>query len=178
MDHMSDTVYCTGSLRLAPATGNDASQLACHLRLQSWYSRKWRLVIDDGCVLLSCYWAPIEHDAIVSLASNGDPEGKALDGMIDMVDVISRTGETIIIDGDHVSIRPASPKIILAAIRAKELGWQNEMDAEYRSREETMDELVRLHETIQSAKTDSKAAIASSHVKPVKATARSLSNDR
>ena len=171
MSHMSDTVYCTGSLRLAPVTGSDASQLACHLRLQSWYSSKWRLAIDDGCVLLSCYWAPIEHDAIVSLASNGDTEGNAMDGMIDMVDVVSRTGETIIIDDGHVVVRPASPKIILAAIRARELGWQNEMDAEYRSREETMDELVRLHETPMLVK---KTTVVSSHTKPVEASSRSV----
>ena len=165
MDHMSDTVHCTGSLRLAPVTGSDASQLVCHLRLQPWYSRKWRLVIDDGCALLSCYWAPVDHDVIVSLASNGDTECEVLDGMIDMVDLVSRTGETISITNGHAIVRPASPKIILAAIRAREMGWQNEMDAEYRSREETMDELVRLHETPMLVNTDNRTTVVSSHVK-------------
>lgn len=166
---MSDTVYCTGSLELTPIADNDANQLACHLYLQPWYSDKWRLSIKDGHVLLSCYWAPVDHDAIMNLASNKDVESKTVDGILDMVDVISRTGETVMITGDHVIVRPSNPKIILAAIRARELGWQTVMDAEYRAHEETMGSLVRLLPTVKTRKAITTRA--ESHVEPARAIA-------
>lgn len=131
----------TGFLELDPAdaTPSTVACLQCAVTLKKWWSKSncRQTVEPDGRLRITFMWASMSTDGCSALRGDlsewaaGSPDAKALASLIDVVDVVAKTGETwsTTADGDRVDVAPADPLTVLAHERRWRAGLEDAISA-------------------------------------------------
>lgn len=119
----------TGFLELDPAdaTSSAVACLQCAVTLKKWWSKSTcrQTVEPDGRLRITLLWASMSADDRGGLRGDldewaaGSPDAKTLSSLIDVVDVVAKTGETwsTTTYGDHVDVAPADPLTVRAHVQ-------------------------------------------------------------
>lgn len=126
----------TGFLELDPAddTPSAVACLQCAVTLKKWWSKSTcrQTVEPDGRLRITFLWASMSADDRGALRGDldewaaGSPDARTLSSLIDVVDVVAKTGETwsTTADGDHVGVAPADPLTVRAHVQR----WRAELE--------------------------------------------------
>lgn len=136
----------TGFLELDPAdaTPSTVACLQCAVTLKKWWSKSTcrQTVEPDGHLRITFLWAYMSAGDCGALRGDldewaaGSPDAKTLSGLIDVVDVVAKTGETwsTTAYGDHVDVAPADPLTVRAHVQRWRAGLEDDVSAMSASR--------------------------------------------
>lgn len=163
----------TGFLELDPAdaTPSGVACLQCAVTLKKWWSKSTcrQTVEPDGRLRITFLWASMSADDRGALRGDlgewavGSPDAKILSGLIDVVDVVAKTGETwsTMTGGDHVDVTPADPLTVRAHVQRCRAELQDAISAMSATRCEPDRKFTELGRVAPSKQETSKQAATS-----------------